>query len=71
MSKKCKAREAVLAELDFIHSMTHNLSEYVEKEDWPVETWKAKAKMLQDIQNTIVEFLRDVNDSDEEIIDDE
>ena len=71
MSKTCKAREAVLAELDFIHSMTHNLREYVEKEDWPVKTWKAKAKMLQDIQNTIVEFLRDVNDSDEEIIDDE
>ena len=51
--------------------MTHNLREYVEKEDWPVKTWKAKAKMLQDIQNTIVEFLRDVNDGDEEIIDDE
>ena len=71
MSKKCKARDAVLAELDFIHSMTHNLREYVENEDWPVKTWKAKAKMLQDIQNTIVEFLHDVNDSDEEIIDDE
>ena len=71
MSKKCKARDAVLAELDFIHSMTHNLREYVENEDWPIKTWKAKAKMLQDIQNTIVEFLRDVNDSDEEIIDDE
>ena len=71
MSKKCKARDAVLAELDFIHSMTHNLREYVENEDWPVKTWKAKAKMLQDIQNTIVEFLRDVNDGDEEIIDDE
>ena len=71
MSKKCKARDAVLAELDFIHSMTHNLREYVENEDWPVKTWKAKAKMLQNIQNTIVEFLRDVNDSDEEIIDDE
>ena len=67
MSKNCKAREAVLAELDFIHSMTHNLREYVEKEDWPKEVWEAKAKMLQRVQNTIVEFLRDIDDSSDVI----
>ena len=67
MSKNCKAREAVLAELDFIHSMTHNLREYVENEDWPIKTWKAKAKMLQGVQNTIVEFLRDIDDSSDVI----
>ena len=71
MSKKCKARDAVLAELDFIHSMTHNLREYVEKEDWPVKVWKEKATMLQGVQNTIVEFLRDVSGKDTEIIPDE
>jgi hypothetical protein len=68
MSKKCKAREAVLAELDFIHSMTHNLREYVEKEDWPKTVWEEKAKMLQGVQNTIVEFLKDVTTDDEEEI---
>ncbi len=69
MSKKCKARTAVLAELDFIHSMTHNLKEYVENEDWPKEVWEEKAKMLQGVQNTIVEFLKDIHeDDDEEII---
>ena len=69
MSKKCKARTAVLAELDFIHSMTHNLREYVENEDWPKEVWEEKAKMLQGVQNTIVEFLKDIHeDDDEEII---
>lgn len=66
MSKKCKARDAVLAELDFIHSMTHNLKEYVENEDWPKEVWEEKAKMLQGVQNTIVEFLKDVNEDGEE-----
>ena len=66
MSKKCKARTAVLAELDFIHSMTHNLKEYVENEDWPKEVWEEKAKMLQGVQNTIVEFLKDVNEDGEE-----
>ena len=71
MSKKCKARDAVLAELDFIHSMTHNLREYVEKEDWPVKVWKEKATMLQGVQNTIVEFLKDVSGKDTEIIPDE
>lgn len=72
MSKKCKARDAVLAELDFIHSMTHNLKEYVEKEDWPKEVWQEKAKMLQGVQNTIVEFLKDIHeDDDDEIINDE
>ncbi len=60
MSKKCKARDAVLAELDFIHSMTHNLSDYVKEEDWPKEVWEEKAKMLQGVQHTIVEFLKDV-----------
>lgn len=65
MSKKCKARDAVLAELDFIHSMTHNLSDYVREEDWPKETWEAKAKMLQGVQNTIIEFLKDVTDDDD------
>ena len=69
MSKKCKARTAVLAELDFIHSMTHNLREYVENEDWPKEVWEQKAKMLQGVQNTIVDFLKDIHeDDDEEII---
>ena len=67
MSKKCKAREAVLAELDFIHSMTHNLSDYVKEEDWPKEVWEAKAKMLQGVQNTIIEFLKDVTDDDDTI----
>ena len=67
MSKNSKEREAVLAELDFIHSMTHNLREYVEKEDWPKEVWEAKAKMLQGVQNTIVEFLRDIDDSSDVI----
>ena len=71
MSKKCKARDAVLAELDFIHSMTHNLREYVEKEDWPIKVWKEKASMLQGVQNTIVDFLKDVGGKDEEIIHDE
>ena len=72
MSKKCKARDAVLAELDFIHSMTHNLREYVENEDWPKEVWEEKAKMLKGVQNTIVEFLKDIHeDGDEEIINDE
>ena len=67
MSKKCKAREAVLEELDFIHSMTHNLSDYVKKEDWPVEVWKAKAKMLKGVQNTIIDFLKDVDDGSDAI----
>jgi hypothetical protein len=68
MSKECKARTAVLAELDFIHSMTHNLREYVENEDWPKTVWEEKAKMLQGVQNTIVEFLKDVTGTDEEEI---
>ena len=66
MSKKCKARTAVLAELDFIHSMTHNLKEYVEKEDWPKEVWQEKAKMLQGVQNTIVDFLKDVSEDEDD-----
>jgi hypothetical protein len=66
MSKECKARTAVLAELDFIHSMTHNLKEYVENEDWPKEVWEEKAKMLQGVQNTIVEFLKDVSEDEDD-----
>ena len=63
---RCKARTAVLAELDFIHSMTHNLKEYVENEDWPKEVWEEKAKMLQGVQNTIVDFLKDVSEDEDD-----
>ena len=62
MSKRCKARNQVIAELDFIHGMTHNLREVVYHADWPKEVWEAKAKVLKDVQNTIVDFLRDIED---------
>ena len=64
MSKRCKARNKVIAELDFIHAMTHNLREVVDEADWPKEVWEEKAKVLKEAQNIIVGFLKDV-DSDE------
>ena len=60
MSKRCKARNQVIAELDFIHGMTHNLREVVDHADWPKEVWEAKAKVLKEAQNIIVDFLKDV-----------
>tara|TARA_Y100001933_G_C19013029_1_gene569748 strand:+ start:1735 stop:1944 length:210 start_codon:yes stop_codon:yes gene_type:complete len=61
MSKRCKARNQVIAELDFIHGMTHNLREVVDHADWPKEVWEAKAKVLKEAQNIIVDFLKDVD----------
>ena len=60
MSKRCKARNQVIAELDFIHGMTHNLRDVVDHADWPKEVWEAKAKVLKEAQNIIVDFLKDV-----------
>ena len=34
MSKRCKARNQVIAELDFIEGLTHNLREVVDNADW-------------------------------------
>jgi len=62
MSKRCKARNKVIAELDFIHGMTHNLREVVDEADWPKEVWEEKAKILKEVQNTIVDFLKDIDD---------
>lgn len=67
MSRKCKARDEVLADLDFIHSLTHNLKEYTEQEDWPVKTWKAKSKMLKEFKNAISNFLSDVDECEENL----
>ena len=64
MSKRCKARNKVIAELDFIHGMTHNLREVVDEADWPKEVWEEKAKVLKEAQTIIVNFLKDI-DSDE------
>lgn len=64
MSKRCRARNKVIAELDFITSMAHNLREVVDEADWPKEVWEQKAKVLKEVQNTIVDFLKDV-DKDE------
>ena len=61
MSKRCKARNQVIAELDFIHGMTHNLRDVVDNADWPKEVWEAKAKVLKEAQNIIVDFLKDVD----------
>jgi hypothetical protein len=61
MSKRCKARNKVIAELDFITSMAHNLRDVVDEADWSKEVWEAKAKVLKEIQNTIVDFLKDVD----------
>jgi hypothetical protein len=62
MSKRCKARNKVIAELDFIKSLAENLREVVDNADWPKEVWEAKAKVLKDVQNTIVDFLKDIDE---------
>ena len=62
MSKRCKARNKVIAELDFIKSLAQNLREVVDDADWPKEVWEAKAKVLKDVQNTIVDFLNDIKE---------
>jgi len=64
MSKRCKARNQVIAELDFITSLAQNLREVVDDADWPKEVWEAKAKVLKDVQNTIVEFLNDIEEEE-------
>ena len=64
MSKRCKARNKVIAELDFIKSLAQNLREVVDDADWTKEVWEAKAKVLKDVQNTIVEFLNDIEDEE-------
>lgn len=64
MSKRCKARNRVIAELDFITSMAQNLREVVDDADWSKEVWEEKAKVLKEVQNTIVDFLKDI-DKDE------
>lgn len=62
MSKRCKARNKVIAELDFIKSLAQNLREVVDDADWPKEVWEAKAKVLKEVQNTIVDFLKDIDE---------
>ena len=62
MSKRCKARNKVIAELDFITSMAQNLREVVDDADWPKSVWEEKAKVLKEVQNTIVDFLKDIDD---------
>jgi hypothetical protein len=62
MSKRCKARNKVIAELDFITSMAQNLREVVDDADWTKEVWEEKAKVLKEVQNTIVDFLKDIDD---------
>jgi hypothetical protein len=62
MAKRCKARNKVIAELDFIKSLAGNLREVVDDADWPKEVWEAKAKVLKDVQNTIVDFLNDIDE---------
>ena len=64
MSKRCKARNKVIAELDFIHGMTHNLREVVDEADWPKEVWEEKAKVLKEVQNIIVDFLKDIDEDE-------
>ena len=61
MSKRCKARNQVIAELDFITSLAQNLREVVDHADWPKEVWEEKAKVLKEVQNTIVDFLKDID----------
>lgn len=61
MFKRCKARNKVIAELDFITSMAHNLRDVVDEADWPKEVWEEKAKVLKEVQNTIVDFLKDID----------
>jgi len=65
MSKRCKARNKVIAELDFIKSLAQNLREVVDDADWPKEVWEAKARVLKEVQNTIVDFLKDIDEENE------
>ena len=65
MSKRCKARNQVIAELDFIEGLTHNLREVVDNADCLKEVWEAKAKVLKEVQNTIVDFLKDIDEENE------
>ena len=44
MSKRCKARDKVIAELDFITSMAQNLREVVDDADWPKRSVGRKSK---------------------------
>jgi len=67
MSKRCKARDKVIAELDFITSMAQNLRGVVDDADWSNEVWEEKAKVLKEVQNTIVDFLKDVEDFEENL----
>lgn len=64
MSKRCKARNKVIAELDFITSMAQNLREVVDDANWPKEVWEQKAKVLKEVQNTIVDFLKDIEEDE-------
>ena len=64
MSKRCKARNKVIAELDFITSMAQNLREVVDDADWSKEVWEQKAKVLKEVQNTIVNFLKDIDEDE-------
>jgi hypothetical protein len=64
MSKRCKARNKVIAELDFITSMAQNLREVVDDADWSEEVWEQKAKVLKEVQNTIVDFLKDIDEDE-------
>ena len=64
MSKRCKARDRVIAELDFITSMAQNLREVVDDANWPKEVWEQKAKVLKEVQNTIVDFLKDIDEDE-------
>ena len=64
MSKRCKARNKVIAELDFITSMAQNLREVVDDADWPKKVWEQKAKVLKEVQNTIVDFLKDIDEDE-------
>jgi len=42
--------------------MAQNLREVVDDADWPKEVWEEKAKVLKEVQNTIVDFLKDIDD---------
>jgi hypothetical protein len=64
MSKRCKARNRVIAELDFITSMAQNLREVVDDADWSKEVWEEKSKVLKEVQNTIVDFLKDIDEDE-------
>jgi len=64
MSKRCKARNRVIEELDFITSMAQNLREVVDDADWSKEVWEEKAKVLKEVQNTIVDFLKDIDEDE-------